>query len=176
MKNFVRVGLFMVFYLFVSVNTFAQTSGRANFGNYPADYPLAYVAATGAFSKSPTVRTLFGPNAYFAASFQDIPAIVTLESSGGSQGKFTAQLLLTVKAPEKGEIKIIRMQVIFESDNMSEMSYVRYIKMVNMIDGKVTEQSSYNARQRLYDASDDVTIMGFFVGIMEFFWDVSKYQ
>jgi hypothetical protein len=167
MKNSVCVGMFMI--LFVSVGVFAQTSGRANFGNYPADYPLAYATMVG-FSKSPTVRSLFGPNAYFITSFQGIPAVVTLESTNGTQGRFTAQVLLTLKVPERGDMKVMRMQITFESDGMSEMSYIRYIKIVNMMSGEASEQRS-NGTQ-----NSDGNIMGFFLGSMEMFWDVSKYQ
>jgi hypothetical protein len=167
MKKSVYVGLFMI--LFVSAGISAQTSGRANFANYPADYPLAYVTMLG-LSESPSVMTLFGPNAYFVTSFQGVPAVVTLESSNGTQGRFTAQLLLTLKVPDKGDKKIMRMQITFESNSMSEMSYVRYIKMVNMMNGQVSEKSS-NGTQ-----NSDANIMGFFIGVMEMFWDVSKYQ
>jgi hypothetical protein len=167
MKNSVCVGVFII--LFVSADVFAQTSGRANFGNYPADYPLAYATMVG-FSKSPTVRTLFGPNAYFLTSFQGIPAIVALESTNGVQGEFTAQLLLSVKVPEKGDMKVVRMQITFESDDMSEMSYIRYIKMVNMQTGKASEERSYG------DERSDAGIIAFFLGSMELFWDVSKYR
>jgi hypothetical protein len=167
MKNSVYVGLFMI--LFVSTGIFAQTSGRANFGNYSADYPLAYVTMAG-FSKSLTVRTLFGPNAYFITSLQDIPVVVTLESTNGTQGRFTAQLLLALKIPEIEDVKVMRMQIIFEPDSMSEMSYVRYIKMVNMMNGEVSEQISYG------DQMSDGNIMGFLIGTMEMFWDVSKYK
>jgi hypothetical protein len=167
MKNSVCVGMFMI--LVISTGVFAQTSGRANFGNYPSDYPLAYATMVG-FSKSPTVRKLFDPNAYFITSFQGIPAVVTLESTNGTQGRFTAQLLLTVKVPEKGDMKIMRMQITFESDGMSEMSYVRYIKMVNMMSGEVSEQISDGTQY------SDGNVMGFFIGTMPMFWDVSKYQ
>ena len=167
MKNSVCVSVFMI--LFVGVGIFGQTSGRANFGNYPADYPLAYATMAG-FSKSPTVRTLFGPDAYFMTSFQGIPAIVTLESTDGTQGRFTAQLLLTLKVPERGDMRLMRMQITFESDRMSEMSFVRYMKMANMMTGEAFEERSYG------DQMSDGNIMGFFIGIMEMFWDVSKYQ
>jgi hypothetical protein len=167
MKNSVCVGMLMI--LFVSAGVFAQTSGRANFGNYPADYSLAYATMVG-FSKSSTVRTLFDSNAYFVTSFQGIPAVVTLESTNGVQGRFTAQLLLTLKVPEKGDMKVMRMQITFESDGMSEMSYVRYIKLVNMMSGEADEQRS-NGTQ-----NSDGNIMGFFIGTMEMFWDISKYK
>jgi hypothetical protein len=169
MKNSIRAWLLIGCLLFIGTSVFAQASGRANFGNYPADYPLAYASMVG-FSKSPTIRSLFGPNAHFITSFQGIPAIVTLESTNGTKGKFTVQLLLTVKVPEKGDMKVVRLQVTFESDAMSEMSYIRYVKMVNMINGQASEQISYG------DQMSDGNIMGFFLGTMELFWDVSKYQ
>jgi hypothetical protein len=94
MKNSMCVWLVMFFFLFVGTSISSETSGMANFGNYPADYPLAYATMAG-FSKSPTVRTLFGPNAYFITSLDGIPVVVTLESTTGTQGRFTAQVLLT---------------------------------------------------------------------------------
>jgi hypothetical protein len=153
----------------VSEDTAGVTPGGANFGNYPADYPLAFATMAG-FSKPLTVRTLFGPNAYFSTFFEDIPVIVTLESTNGTQERFTAQLLVTMKVPEKGDMKFMRMQITFEPDSMSEMSYVRYIKIVNMINGEASERRS-NGTQ-----NSDVNIMGFFIGTMEMFWDVSKYR
>jgi hypothetical protein len=167
MKKSVCVGMFMI--LFVSAGVFAQTSGRANFGEYPTDYPLAYATMVG-LSESSTVKTLFGSNAYFATSFQGFPAVVTLESSNGAQGRFSAQLLLTAKVPQKGDVRIMRMQIRFESDDMSEMSYVRYIKIANMMNGQESEQISYG------DQMSDGNMIGFFLGIMELFWDVSKYK
>jgi hypothetical protein len=167
MKNSVCIAMFMI--LFVSVGVFAQTTEKADFGKYPADYPLAYATMVG-LSKPPTVKTLFGPDTYFLTSFQGIPAVITLESTSGTRERFTAQLLLTVEVPEKGDMKVIRMQMRFESDDMSEMSYVRYIKMVNLMNGQISEQTSYG------DQMSDGNIMGFFLGTMELFWDVSKYQ
>ncbi|MDR2150222.1 MAG: hypothetical protein LBO67_05305 [Spirochaetaceae bacterium] len=169
MENSIRGWLFAFFFLFVGTTIFSQTSRKANFGDYPADYPLAYAAMAG-FPKSPTVKTLFGPHAYFAASLQGLPVVVTLESANGDKERFTAQLLLTLKAPEKGDIKMVRMQITFEADSMSEMTYVRYIKIVNMMSGEVSERRS-NGTQ-----NSDGNIMGFFFGTMEIFWDVSKYQ
>jgi hypothetical protein len=153
----------------VSEDTAPVTPEGTDFGNYPADYPLAFATMIG-FSKSPTVRTLFGPDAYFATSFRGMPAVVTLESANGTQERFTAQLLVTMNVPEKGDVKVMRMQITFEPDNMSEMSYVRYIKMVNMIDGQTLERRSYG------DQDSDANVTGSFIGTMEMFWDVSKYQ
>ena len=167
MKKSVCAGMFMI--LLVSAGVFAQTAGKANFGKYPVDYPLAYATKVG-FSKSPTVMTLFGPHAYFITSFQGLPAVVALESTNGTQGRFTAQLLLTLKVPEKGDMKVVRMQITFESDGTSEMSYVRYIKITNMQTGKVSEERSYG------DERSDAGIIAFFLGTMEMFWDVPKYQ
>jgi hypothetical protein len=124
----------------------------------------------GGFSKAPTARTLFGPNAYFITSFQGIPAIITLESANGDRESFTAQLLLTLTVPGKGDMKALRIQVTLESDSMAEMSYVRYVKMVNMINGETSEQRSYG------DKMSDGETVGFFIGTMELFWDVSKYK
>jgi hypothetical protein len=146
-----------------------RSSGKANFGNYPADYSIAYATMVG-FSNAPTVRSLFGPDAYFSTSLQGIPVEVTLESTSGTKEKFTAQLLLTVKVPEKEDVKINRMQVTFESDSMSEMSYIRYVKLVNMDSGKTTEKRSHG------DERSDAGLVAFFAGMQGLFWDVSKYK
>jgi hypothetical protein len=91
-----------------SANRAARVSGNsfkgANFGRYPADYPIKYLSmvVTSELSDTLTVRTLFGPDAHFVTSFTGSPAVVTLESSQGAQERFTAQLLLTLKASEGG--------------------------------------------------------------------------
>lgn len=147
-----------------------QTPEQVDFGDYPADYVIAYATMVG-FSKAPTVRSLFGPDAYFVTSFQDVPAEVTVESTNATEEEFTAQLLLATKVPEE-EVKITRMQITFESDSMSEMSCLRYIKLVNMRSGETTEEISYG------DEMSDAGLMAFFAGMLSggLFWDVSKYN
>jgi hypothetical protein len=53
------------------------------FGNYPADYRIAYFSMLG-YSPAPTVKDLFGPETTFASSFQGMPATVTLENTSGN--------------------------------------------------------------------------------------------
>jgi hypothetical protein len=122
-----------------------------------------------------SVRTLFGPDAYFITSFNGVPAVVTLESAEGTQKSFTAQLLMSVKAAEgagKEDTKITRMQVTFESDSTSEMSYIRYVKITDMQTGKITENRAYG------DERSDAGLLAFFAGFWSggLFWDVSKYN
>jgi hypothetical protein len=136
----------------------------ANFGAYPADYGIAYFSMLG-FSPAPTVRGLFGPNAKFITSLRGTPAAVTLENATGTAGEFTGQLLLTLKDPEAGGVKAMRLLVTFESDNTAEMSYCRYIKLVSLVNGSITERRSDGSQD------SDANILGILAGVMEAFWD-----
>jgi hypothetical protein len=120
------------------------------------------------FSPAPTVRGLFGPNAKFITSLRGTPAAVTLENATGTAGEFTGQLLLTLKDPETGDMKAIRLLVTFESDNTAEMSYCRYVKLVSLIDGSITERRSDGSQD------SDANILGILAGVMEAFWDTSE--
>jgi hypothetical protein len=164
-KKFFLVWCVLV--LSLGVKTYAQSSSRANFGNYPADYGLAYWSMI-ANSQAPTIRGLFGSTAVFATSLQGMPTIVTLESASGNRNEFTANLLLSVKNPDTGvEQKVLRMQVSFQADSMTEKSYVRYVKLANLVDGKISEQRSRGGEM------EDGGLFGFFAGVMGMFWDTS---
>lgn len=159
-----------VLVLALSMKAYAQNSAPANFGNYPADYEIAYLNMLG-FTKSLTVRDLFGSSAPWITTFQNrIPSIVTLDSTSGDSNKFSTIFTLTLKNPETDqELKLLRMQVEFRSDNFAERSYVRYVKIVNMLSGEMEEKRSYGNQR------DDAEICGYFIGIMmEGFWDMSK--
>ncbi|MDR0878613.1 MAG: hypothetical protein LBN21_11210 [Treponema sp.] len=138
------------------------------FGTYPADYGIAYFNMLG-ITPAPTVRDLFGPHAKFVTSFQGMPAVITLEKATGTAKEFTGQLLLTLNVPEKGDMKTMRMVVTFESDDLSEMSYCRYVNFVNLIAGSKTEKRSTRSQ------NSDVETLGFLVGVMVegAFWDES---
>ncbi|MDR2194740.1 MAG: hypothetical protein LBP19_09825 [Treponema sp.] len=164
-----RLVVKVIFMVVVGSTIFAQNSQNANFGKYPIDYEIAYMRILGYFSPVPTVRDLFGPSAAFATSFRNVPTNVTLEKTSGNADEFTAQLLVTINVPDKGNVRLMRMQVRFEADDMSEMSYVRYVKTVNLMNGEVSEQESYG------DQMSDGNILGYFVGIMQIFWDISKF-
>jgi hypothetical protein len=170
MEKIMKKILFLIgfVYLTVGVNIYAQSSVKANFGNYPADFEIAYLDMAG-FSKV-TLRTLFGPNAPFATTFQGTPAIITLESaSADSKTVFTAILLCSIKKPDTGEIiKLMRIQMLFQSDSMTEKSYVRYVKFANINNGQIAERYSRGTE------TQNAEVAGFFVGMMEFFWDISK--
>jgi hypothetical protein len=157
-------GVLVILFSCVGINAYAQNSVKANFGSYPADYGIAYFNMLGV-SPAPTVRGLFGPNAKFITSFQGIPAVVTLEKATGTAKEFTGQLLLTLKVPEKDDMKVMRLAVTFESDDMAEMSYCRYINLVNLLRGSKTEQISYG------DQNSDGNVLGILAGVMEYFWE-----
>ncbi|MDR1105613.1 MAG: hypothetical protein LBL44_04580 [Treponema sp.] len=150
----------------VTQETIAEPEGTT-FGSYPADYGIAYFSMLG-IAPAPTVRGLFGPETAFVTSFGDVPATVTLEKTTASEKEFTGQLLLTLHVPEKGDMKTFRLQVTFVSDDMSEMSYCRYVNLVNLMDGSRTEQRSYG------DQNSDGKVLGIFAGVLEYFWDMSK--
>ncbi|MDR2797634.1 MAG: hypothetical protein LBB80_04760 [Treponema sp.] len=161
-------GVIYVLVLGLSMKTYPQSSASANFGNYPADYGIAYLNMAG-FTRSLTVRDLFGSSAPWITTFQSIPSIVTLDSTSGDSNKFSAVFTLTLQVPETGqEFKVFRMQVEFRSDNFTEKSYVRYVKSVNMMSGEIEEKRSYGNQM------DDANICGYFIGMMAAFWDMEK--
>jgi len=157
-------------FLFVGINSNAQKSGKVYFGSYPADYEIAYFSIVG-YKKAPTIRVLFGPNVVLASSFQGVPATVIIESATGNKNKFTGTLLLSAEIPDTGELKkIMRLQVTFQSNSLSEKSYVRHVKVANLISGRISEQISNGSEFQ------DGKVFGFFEGSMKYFWDVTKFQ
>jgi hypothetical protein len=150
----------------LSLFAYAQNSAKTNFGNYP--YELAYWNLAYK-SQAPTIKKLFGADAPFVTQIQGIPSSVTLESASGNKSVFMATLLLTIKHPDTGkEIKFARMQVRFQSDDMAEKTYVRYVKFVNLMSGEISEKQSHGS------AMEDSNIAGFFFGMMPMFWDTTK--
>jgi hypothetical protein len=142
-------------------------SPKSIFGDYPADYRIAFFEMAG-ISNVPTVRSLFGPDAQFAAGSYGVPTSVTIESGSGTKDEFTAVLLLTTKNPEtEEEIKVARMQVTFQPDSMTERSYIRYFKLADLISGAITEKRSSGTQM------DDANLSGLFGGMMQLFWDMS---
>jgi hypothetical protein len=164
MKRNMCFGVSAILFFCLGIHAYAQNSVKANFGSYPADYGIAYFSMLGV-SPAPTVRGLFDPNAKFATSFEGIPAVVTLEKATGTSKEFTCQLLLTLKVPEKGDMKVMRLAVTFVSDDMSEMSYCRYINLVNLVNGSKTERRSNGGQ------NSDGNVLGILVGVMEYCWD-----
>jgi hypothetical protein len=170
MKQRMILGAILFLYFMAGINGFAQNTNKVNFGAYPANYSIAYFPILGIYP-APTVMQLFGPDAKFAASFQgEIPSIITIESSNGNANEFTVQLLLILKIPEKGDVKLGRLLVTFRADKMSEMSYCRYLKFANLIDGSIFENRS-NGSQK-----SDAELLGNFIGIMELFWDLDIFE
>lgn len=143
-------------------------SSASRFGSYPANYEIAFFNTLG-YSKAPTVRDLFETNAPFITSFQGVPATVTIESAKDTGNEFEAMLLLTVKIQNTGEErKFFRMEVKFQPDKMAEKSYVRYVRIANLITGDSAEEQSFGSQMK------DGEVFGFFGGLMEVFWDTSK--
>jgi hypothetical protein len=168
MNRTVFLGMMCIFALSLGIQTYAQNSSRANFGNYPADYELAYWR-TLMGSKGPTIRKLFGPTAPFAKSIEGLPVSVTFETTTGNRTEFTAVLLVSVKNQNTGEeIKVYRMQTIFRADSMTEMSYLRYIKIANLYNGEIIEKRSRGGER------ENADLCSFFYGFMETFWDMAK--
>jgi hypothetical protein len=125
------------------------------------------------YSEAPTVRDLFENNIPFATKIPqiDIPCIVTIESGRGTHNEYTAVLLISAKNERTGEIiKAYRLQVRFESDNLTKNSFVRYVKWDSIFEGKTyIEKVSFGTPEQ------DAEVLGIFVmGIMPYFWDVSK--
>jgi len=147
--NLVSVIIVMIGITSITTCSASKGANGANFGKYPADYQIAYVATYGSMvglPKTLSVRDLFGPDAYFATSlsgYTGVPIVITLEETKGTLKSFTAQLLLSVKTPEGETKKGTRLQVTFESDSISEMSYMRYVKLTDLTNGKITEQRGY---------------------------------
>jgi hypothetical protein len=147
----------------------ASGSTASRFGKYPANYEIAYFSTLG-YSKVPTVKDLYNNNAPFLTEFQGVPAVVTIESIDGTGSELEALLLLTIKPKEGDERKFARMEVKFQSDKMTEKSYVRYVRFANLLTGQTAEQQSYGSQM------EDGEILGFFVGLMVLFWDTSKFE
>jgi len=150
-----------------SGNTTTKSSA-SRFGKYPAEYEIAFFNTLG-YSKAPTVKDLFEANAPFITTFQGLPTTVTIESANGTGNEFAATLLLSVKNQNTNEErKFARMEVKFQSDKMTEKSYVRYVRFANLLSGESAEQQSYGSQM------EDGELFGFFAGLMVLFWDTSK--
>jgi hypothetical protein len=167
MKRVIRFYLLALMVL-LSAGAFAQTSVKANFGKYPADYKIAYLSMVG-LTNVPSIKDLFGPAAKFATSFSGVPATITVEKAKGTADKFDAQLLLSVKKNGVSR-KASRLVVEFESDSTAEASYCRYLKFVSLLNGQSTTTESDG------EEVDDAQCLGQFYGVMPYFWDMKKYQ
>jgi hypothetical protein len=150
-----------------STDSSTESTATASLGNYPADYGIAYFNVLGV-SNAPTVRDLYGPSAPFATTVNGLPAKITFESSSGNQNEFTATLLLTMTTDEEENMKVMRMQVTFQPDSMTERSYVRYVKIANLITGQISEQASRGTEM------EDGRLFGLLAGMLDYFWDTSK--
>ena len=166
MKNFVKVGL-LGFFLLVGAGLFAQKFKGANFGSYPADYPLKYATEVG-LSETVSPRSLYGPDAQFATSIDGLPVVTTLESSKGTKDKFSATLLVS----RQDKVKILRFEVTFEPDNAEKVCIPRYIKIANLIDkGKGFELKSKKGGEK-----GDAKAIFEFSEVAKMFWDFSHYK
>jgi len=170
--NYIVCALVVVIIVVIIANAAGggTSSARVNFGAYPADYEIAYFNMVSMVLDVPgalTVRDLFGRDAVFATSFQGMPSRVALESASGDRNEFTAILLLSVKNTNSNEYtRGMRLQVKFEADSVTERSYVRYIRLVNLLNGQTNERQSYGSQMQ------DAELTGFFAGTIEYFWDL----
>ena len=176
-----KINLASVIILVIGITSFTMCSASggakgANFGKYPADYEIAYVSLYNFLYKLPnplTVRDLFGPNAHFGTILPGygVPIVITLEETKATQKSFTAQLVMSVKTASGETQKTTRLQVSFESDSTSEKSYMRYVKLTDMTNGKTYENRGYG------DEKSDAATVAFFAGMWSegVWWDVSKY-
>ena len=178
LANYIACGLVLLLLVLVvlgiagsrrtSGSSSAQASKKVNFGSYPIDYELAYFRMLGN-SNPPTVNELFGPDATFGTSFNNIPSRVTLESCTGNKNELNAVLLLAIQNPNTEEyMDAMRMQLMFQSDDSANMSYVRYVKIINLVSGAITEKRSSGNQM------DDAELTGLLAGMLPYFWDDSK--
>jgi len=146
------------------------TDYKTMFGSYPVDYGIAYMEMLG-FTKPLTIRGLFGPDAVYASNFSGIPATVTLESASGTKEAFNAQFLIAIQDPDTEAYKnTLRLQFQFQPDDMTEKSYIRYLKVANIATGQVTEKSSRGGEY------EDAQMLGVFLPFMQFVWDGKTLQ
>ena len=155
-------------FLCLSCNAAKKDPFKAMIGDYPADYGIAYSEIAG-YSKAPTIRSLFGPEAPYASTFSGSPSTVILESGSGSRNEFNVTILISRKDQNIGEEKeLFRYQFKFQPDNMTEKSYVRYVKIANLQTGQVAEQQSPGGEYQ------DGRLFGMFMELMRYIWDVEK--
>jgi hypothetical protein len=136
----------------------APKSGGADFGDFPADYKIAYITKY-------TGRDLYGSNTRFNRRFMDRPCRVTIEFSYGNASEFIAILLLKIRNSQDKEVDALRLEAQFHADNVREMSYVRYCKLVDLGSGREVE-SKYRG-----DQYSEGEAAGFFLGVIDTFWD-----
>ncbi|MCL2294050.1 MAG: hypothetical protein FWC36_04205 [Spirochaetes bacterium] len=171
MKKLLNCGFFsiLILVLLFSFGSCKRDPERLIFGDYPADFEIAYMHMIG-YPQAPTLRDLFGTNAVFANTFYGTPSVVTVESTSGTKDEFSAVLLLTMKGGETGEyFDLLRVQLRFQPDSISEKSYLRYIRFANLATDQVTVQQSHGTER------EDGLVLGFFASIMGWFWDTSKF-
>ena len=146
----------------------AQASKKVNLGSYPVNTELAYFRMLGN-SNPPTVNELFGPDASFATSFNSIPSRVILESCTGNKNELNAVLFLAIQNPNTEEyMDAMRMQLMLQPDDSSNMSYVRYVKITNLVSGTITEKRSSGNQM------DDAELSGLLIGVLPYFWDTTE--
>ena len=145
-----------------------SSSKNLNFGSYPVNYKLAY---TSEFLRiPPTIKDLFGSNVKFKNSFGGVPATIKIESVSGTSDRLNIQILITANTPELKNIDMMRIQVTFEVNQLTQMSYVRNIKAASLISGIVEDKTSYG------DAHSGAEAMGFFIGAYIEIGDISRFQ
>jgi hypothetical protein len=180
MKGLLIFSLLNVFFFCVDANLDAQNTEKINFGNYPVDFKIwagsnifdtgdpTNIFVKGGYSRALSIRELFGPAAPFLTQLEQAPVTVTVESSSGNRNEFKVTMLLSVNPPNQESVRIARMQLQFQSDSVRELTYVRYVRQVNLINDKVIELRSSGG------LLDDMATLSLFVGLMGMCWDTSK--
>ena len=141
------------------------------FGNYPADYEIAYFNMMG-YSKALTVRNLFGADAPLKTEGTEAsPWIAEIESISGNKNELTVTVLISTENPAGGEaVKLMRVQFKFQADSTAEKSYARYYKITNLVTGTTSEVRSNGS------TGDDGEVLGALIEILEMGWNASIWQ
>jgi hypothetical protein len=139
----------------------AKKRGGANLGNFPAEYPIAYL---GLITREHSVQDFYGPDTVFATEFQGNPCRVIIESSSGNGSEFTATILLKAQNSSGKEVDALRLEAAFRANAVNEVSNLRYVKLDSLVAGRSAERSSTG------DPTDEGEVVGLFGGIIDTFW------
>ncbi|MDR2966281.1 MAG: hypothetical protein LBU88_10975 [Treponema sp.] len=142
----------------------AKNPNNVDFGNYPADYEIAYFETLG-IKNIPSVRDLYGRHVQYANKAFEMPSYVTIESFNGSKEDFSVNMLLTVINEEtNAKTPFMRFNVKFEADNNTQKSYIRYVKAESLLSGQFLEINSDGSEEQ------DINAFDLFIRYMERFW------
>jgi hypothetical protein len=137
------------------------------FGNYPADYEIAYLSML--TNLSVTVRDLFGSSDNFATNFMGSPVSIEIESVSSKSDTFLGTLLITMDNEGKKQ-NLARFTAEFKADNNAKLSYARSSELTLVTGQTYGESSSGN------DLEADGRVAGSLYECMQYFWDLSKFR